>query len=227
MEATGWEAVLNLDATAGRRGGYFFFNEYGNIFLENRYTDWQNYYPYWTLRNLWILSAYVPPQTLQIEFLNKWRNREKYGDDRFAPDRYSFDYLFAITIAAQPLAWLEAANLPEEAFQTGEVIQKYRSIQHDFHTGDIFPIGEEPSGKSWCGFQSVKGNEGYILVFREDNEWNRQDIMCFFDAGETVQFTPILGNGKEFNAVVTTGKKIGFTLPSPNSYALYHYTKLI
>jgi len=73
----------------------------------------------------------------------------------------------------------------------------------------------------------VKGNEGYILVFREDNEWNRQDIMCFFDAGETVQFTPILGNGKEFNAVVTTGKKIGFTLPSPNSYALYHYTKLI
>lgn len=225
MEATGWEAVLNLDATAGRRGGYFFFNEYGNIFLENRYTDWQNYYPYWTLRNLWMLSAYVPPQTLQIEFLNKWRNREKYGDDRFAPDRYSFDYLFAITMAAQPLAWLEAANLPEEAFQTSEVIQKYKSIQHDFHTGDIFPIGEEPSGKSWCGFQSVKGNEGYILVFREDNKWDRQDIICIFDAGETIQFTPILGNGKEFNAVVTTGKKIGFTLPSPNSYALYHYTK--
>lgn len=225
MEATGWQAVLNLDATAGRRGGYFFFNEYGNIFLENRYTDWQNYYPYWTLRNLWMLSAYVPPQTLQIEFLNKWRNPEKYGNDRFAPTRYKFDYLFAITMAAQPLAWLEAANLPEEAFLTSNVIQKYRSVQHDFHTGHIFPIGEEPSGKSWCGFQSMKGNEGYILLFREDNDWDEQDIICFFEEGNSVQFTPVLGEGKGFNAVIPADKKITFTLSSRNSYVLYHYIK--
>lgn len=52
LERTGGQVVFNLDATAGRRGGYHMFNEYGNIFLENRYTDWQNYYPYWTLRNL-------------------------------------------------------------------------------------------------------------------------------------------------------------------------------
>lgn len=47
--------IFNLDVTAGRRGGYNMFNEYGNIFLENRYTDWGNYYPYQTLRNLWQL----------------------------------------------------------------------------------------------------------------------------------------------------------------------------
>ena len=226
MEATGWRVVLNLDATAGRRGGYFFFNEYGNIFLENRYTDWQNYYPYWTLRNLWMLSAYVPSQSLQIEFLNKWRNRERYGNDRFAPAHYPFDYLFAITMPAQPLAWMEAANLPEEAFLTGEIIKKYRSVQHDFHTGHIFPIGEEPSGKSWCGFQSVKENEGYILLFREDNDLDKYDLMCFFDAGDTIQFTPVLGDGKGFNAVVPVDKKITFTLSSRNSYVLYRYTRV-
>ena len=77
LERTGGQVVFNLDATAGRRGGYHMFNEYGNIFLENRYTDWQNYYPYWTLRNLWMLSKYVPAEKLQIEFLNKWRNTEK------------------------------------------------------------------------------------------------------------------------------------------------------
>lgn len=82
------KVMFNLDATASRRGGYHMFNEYGNIFLENRYTDWQNYYPYWTLRNLWMLSKYVPAEKLQIEFLNKWRNTEKYGDDPFAPHRY-------------------------------------------------------------------------------------------------------------------------------------------
>ena len=68
------KVMFNLDATASRRGGYHMFNEYGNVFLENRYTDWQNYYPYWTLRNLWMLSRYVPAEKLQIEFLNKWRN---------------------------------------------------------------------------------------------------------------------------------------------------------
>mgnify|MGYP000314395191 FL=1 len=94
-----------------------------------------------------MLSRYVAPQSLQIEFLNKWRNKEKYAGDKFAPSTYSFDYLFAITMAAQPLAWFEASNLPDEAFPTGGVIQKYKTVQHDFHTGYVFPVGDEPSGK--------------------------------------------------------------------------------
>lgn len=95
--------MLNLDVTAGRRGGYFSYSKYGNIFLENRYTDWQNYYPYWTLRNIWTISKYVPAERLQIEFLNNDRNTEKYGDDPFAPAKYDIRYLFATTMAAQPL----------------------------------------------------------------------------------------------------------------------------
>ena len=68
-QATEDAVVFNLDLTAGQRYGYHYFNEYGNIFVENRYTDWSNYYPHWTLRNLWMLSRYVPPQNLQIEFM--------------------------------------------------------------------------------------------------------------------------------------------------------------
>lgn len=45
-----------MDLTNGRRVGYHWFTEYGNIFMENRYTDWGNYYPYKTLRNIWQLS---------------------------------------------------------------------------------------------------------------------------------------------------------------------------
>lgn len=226
MEATGWKAVLNLDATAGRRGGYFFFNEYGNIFLENRYTDWGNYYPYWSLRNLWMLSRYVAPQSLQIEFLNKWRNKEKYTGDKFAPSTYSFDYLFAITMAAQPLAWFEAANLPDEAFSTGEVIKKYKTVQHDFHTGYVFPVGDEPSGKSWCGFQSVKDKKGYFLLFREFNEEESFDMDTFFEPGEQVEFTPVLGAGKAFRSMVDKDGRIRFSLSEPNSYVLYSYRVL-
>ena len=226
MKATGWKAVLNLDATAGRRGGYFFFNEYGNIFLENRYTDWGNYYPYWSLRNLWMLSRYVAPQSLQIEFLNKWRNKEKYAGDKFAPSTYSFDYLFAITMAAQPLAWFEASNLPDEAFPTGGVIQKYKTVQHDFHTGYVFPVGDEPSGKSWCGFQSVKDRKGYFLLFRESNEEESFDMDTFFEPGEQVEFTPVLGAGKAFRSIAGKDGRIRFSLSEPNSYVLYSYRVL-
>ena len=32
LEQTNYEVIFNLDATAGRRGGYHYMNEYGNIF---------------------------------------------------------------------------------------------------------------------------------------------------------------------------------------------------
>lgn len=223
MEESNWNIVLNLDATAGIRGGYNSFNQYGNVFLENRYTDWGNYYPYLTLRNLWMLSRYFQPQLFQIEFLNKWRNQEKYIGDRFAPINYSFNYLFAITLMAQPLAWMEATNLPEEAFLTGITIRSYRKIQHDLHNGNIFPIGDEPSGTSWSGFESIKANDGYLLVFREDNL--KTDILMATSliSGKKVKLNAIIGNGKSFSTVVGKNGTVQFSLPKINSFALYYF----
>lgn len=223
VEATDGEVVFNLDVTAGRRGGYHSFNEYGNIFLENRYTDWQNYYPYTTLRNLWMLSKYVPAQNLQIEFLNKWRNTAKYSDDPFAPNNYSFDYLFAITMAAQPLAWFEGTGLPEEAFALSKTIEKYKKVMADFHSGNIFPVGDEPSGKSWTGFQSVKGNKGYFLVFREANDLAKTELKTWLPAGTSIKCTAIFGQGKTFSAKVGVNGILTFELPEKNSFALYCY----
>lgn len=220
---TDYNAVFNLDVTAGRRGGYYYFNEYGNLFLENRYTDFQSYYPYTTLRNLWMLSKYVPTQNLQIEFLNKWRNPSKYEGDPFGPANYSFEYVFAITMAAQPLAWFEGTGLPEEAFSVAPVIKKYREIQFDFHSGDIFPIGDEPSGKSWCGFQSVQKNKGYFLVFREANDEQKYSIKTWLTPGTKIKCTPVLGKGAAFISKVGTEGIVSFRLDEKNSYALYKY----
>lgn len=149
MLATNNEAVFDLDVTASRRFGYHYFYEYGNLFLENRYTDFARYYPYYTLRNLWMLSKYVPAQRLQIEFLNNWRNRDKYpADDMLAPGNYSFDYLFAITMFAQPLAWFETSSLPPAAFKTAPLINTYKQYWSKIHKGQIFPVGDEPDGFS-------------------------------------------------------------------------------
>lgn len=89
---------------------------------------------------------------------------------RLPRTRYSFEYLFATTMAGQPLAWFEASNLPEEAFGIRDLMEKYKKVQYDFHQGTILPIGEEPSGRSWTGFQSLcHSKNGYLLIYREDN----------------------------------------------------------
>lgn len=223
LQKTNNQIVFNLDATAGRRAGYHTFNEYGNIFLENRYTDWQNYYPYWTLRNLWQLAKYVPAEKLQIEFLNKWRNTAKYGDDIFAPHQYSFDYLFATTMAAQPLAWFEGTGLPAEAFKSKALILNYRKIQHDFHSGTILPIGDEPSGRSWTGFQSVQGNKGYFIFYRENTPEITALVKIWLPAGTKIKCIPVLGNGKAFHTTVSKNGSIEVSLPNINDFVLYRY----
>ena len=223
LEATDNNVIFNLDATAGRRTGYHLFNEYGNIFLENRYTDWQNYYPYWTMRNLWQLAKYVPAEKLQIEFLNKWRNADKYGKDPFAPANYSFEYLFAITMAAQPLAWFEASGLPQEAFGLSKAISNYKKIQHDFHKGTILPIGEEPSGRAWTGFQSLHTDRGYLIVFRENNPNAVARVKTWLPEHIKVKCISLWGNGKTMEQVTGTDGSLEVALPAANNYVVYKY----
>lgn len=229
MASTNGQAVFNLDVTAGRRFGYHYFYEYGNLFLENRYTDFGNYYPHFTLRNLWMLARYVPPQRLQIEFLNKWRNAGRYSvDDPFSPSHYPFDYLFAITMPAQPLAWMEARNLPPEAFALSSLISAYKKQWWEWHRGQIFPIGNEPSGTSWTGFQSISDREstGYVLVFREQNKADKASMRLMNVMPGTYQFTPLMGHGKGFKQVVTTDGTIIFRLPGEMTYGFYRYQRV-
>jgi len=135
-QATHGAVIFDVDVTAGQRPGYFSLNRYGAFFLENRYTDWGNYYPYRTLRNLWMLSAYIPPQWLQVEFLNGARNADRYlPDDRFAPGRAPLSYAFATTIAAQPLAWMDCPDL-----RRGNVRSSLRLLKHIARCSLIYSV---------------------------------------------------------------------------------------
>jgi hypothetical protein len=229
QEETDGQVVVNLDATADNRTGYHYFYEYGNIFLENRYTDFGRYYPYWTLRNLWMLSKYVPPEKLQIEFLNKWRNADKYGpNDPLAPHQVPFDYVFAVTMMAQPLAWFEGSGLPAEAFeQAAPIIQAYREHQSAIHRGVILPVGDEPSGTAWTGFQSIGGaGHGYVVVYREFNESTVAKIALHDLAGKRVTLKHICGHGQDVTAQADDVGAVSFKLPEPHTFALYEYRAL-
>lgn len=226
-EATNYQAVFNLDVTAGKRFGYFSFAQYGNVFLENRYTDWVNYFPYTTLRNLWQLSKYTPPQRFQIEFLNKWRNISKYAlNDSLAPSNYNFDYLFAITMVAEPLAWFEVSSLPAKAFELSSLIKKYKEVRTSLHQGEIFPIGNEPDGFSWTGFQSINNKGGYFLIFRENNSESTQFLTTWLPSGTVIKIDPIIGNGESYLTKVDTSQKIMFNVDKRNSFVLLRYSIL-
>jgi hypothetical protein len=217
---TNGEVRFNLDVTSGRRWGYHTGTEYGNLFIENRYTDWGNYYPHWTLRNLWQLSKYVPAQLLQIEFLNISRNADKYSqEDPLRPSAIPADYTFAITMMAQPLGWFEAQKMGELTEELSPLIKKYREYQADIHRGIILPIGSEPDGTQWTGFQSIHDGYGYLAVYREFNE-QQEYKFSLHDLGDCkVKYRCLLGHGKDF---IADGSPV-INLPGKFSFALYRY----
>jgi len=224
LAETGGEVSFNLDVTARRRFGYHYLTRYGNLFLENRYTDWSNYYPHWTLRNLWMLARYVPAQRLQVEFLNVWRNADRYPpDDPLAPCHVPFEYAFSVTMMAQPLAWFECQNLPEEAFSAAVALRTYRAHQRAIHAGQIWPIGEEPSGTSWTGFQSQHGEEGYLAVYREHTARETAALRLVGAAGRAVRCERIAGQGEPLVGQAGAVGEVTFSLPAPFTYALYRY----
>ena len=163
--------ALNLDCTAQNRQGYVMWKQFGTLFVENRYTDWCNYFPHNTLKNLWMLSQFIPPRKFQFELLNNSRNDEKYGDDPLRPATYDITYEFASVMIANPLVWMEMSNLTDKQIASlQKLISVYRDIRKDFFNAEICPIGEQPDGCSYTGFQIVTGEKsGYLLLFKEND----------------------------------------------------------
>ncbi|MCT4586483.1 MAG: alpha-galactosidase [Carboxylicivirga sp.] len=228
INETEGEVFFNLDVTAGKRFGYHFLHANHNIFLENRYTDSRSYYPFRTLRNLWMLSKYVPAQCLQIEFLNKWRNQQKYGEDELAPNQMPFGYLFATTCIAQPLAWFEVSGLPAEAYEVAPLIKQYNKIRSDLHKGCILPVGEMPDGYSWTGFQSIIDDKtGYLMIYREKTGSIKGRLKTWLKPGQTVLLTKVFGEGAEEKKLsIKDGGFIDVELPGDNTFVLYTYKVL-
>jgi alpha-galactosidase len=225
---------FNLDTTNGKRQGYLYHTSVGSLFLENRYTDFKSYYPHWTLRNTWMLCPYVPASHLQIEFLNTERNAERYGQDPLSPQACGIAYSFAITLFTNPLAWMELSGLSENQLEILQpLIRIFHDIKKDISHSHVLPIGEEPSGTGWTGFQSmINQKDGYLLVFRE---WTPEPSGSFKLWGcQTVSLTLkclVQSEGQrlafpdeELRLTSSSTGEINISLNQPLSFALYRYT---
>lgn len=228
-EASRGAVAFNLDTTADPRPGYFMFQEYGNIFLENRYSlkHAPNYYPWLTLKNLWDLSPFVPSRRLQIEFLNIDKGGEFYdGKDELAPRNYSHEYVAAVTLCANPLAWFapsRAAKKTLARFRT--VIDLHKAHRNGIFSGHVFPVGQRPSGRSWTGFQShdPESGNGYLAVYREYHPEESFAFNLKFVEGRRVRLTSLSDRSPVVDAEAGGGRGIAVNLPAVNSWRLYKY----
>lgn len=225
LEETENQVFFNVDATSNARAGYHFLYEYGgNIFLENRYTTFKKYYyPYQTLRNLWMLSKYIPAERFQIEFLNKWKNQKTYlPKDKYAPINVPFDYIFATTMMAQPLAWFEGSQLPKKGKEIHKLIKQYKTVKEAIHKGIILPIGDSPNGSSWTGFQSISSDsKGFIIIYREDNYINSTEITAYLSENNSYKFTKVLGDGKV--SKISKSNNLKINIDKPYGFFMFKY----
>lgn len=196
-EGSNGEIVIDMDITAQLRPGHFGTMDAGPLFVENRYSDWHNYWPHHTLRALWQLARWIDPLRLRMEFLNNARNLDKYEGDPLAPANYRADALFATIMLSNPLGWFEISNLPEGFVrQAAPLIKLWKSVRTELFKGAIIPIGQEPDGVCWTGFASLEPGlkRGYVLLFRELNE----DASCVLKipgAGSSAKWELLAGAG--------------------------------
>jgi len=222
VEGSDGNAFVEIDITAGIRTDYFDAMQYGFLFLENRYTDYRRYYPHLTLRNLWLLSHFIDPRRMRIEFLNNERNKDKYPDDPLAPYHYSPSYLYATTIFANPLMWFEISNLSDDyKREMKHMIELCRPVRRHIAKSNVYPIGDEPDGFSLSGFISRDSEDkGFACIYRAAGNESKSEMDVPLENG-SVEFVLIAGEGHTEDAV-KHGKLI-FDIPGKYGFALFSY----
>ena len=222
-EQSGGNIQFNLDVTAEDRFGYLYEQQFGTLFVENRYSDWGNYYPHCTFRNLWDLAGVLPGRRLQMELLNVRRNREKYAGSPFAPDGYSIDYLFATVMVANPLVWAELTGFcDEDADLLGKMLSLYKPYKKELYSCRIIPIGKRPNGMSFSGYQceSADGSGGHLILFRETT---KEDTYTFALPRKVSDGSLMTVYQSAEAQIEAAGDKIKVTLPSPRSFVWLKY----
>jgi len=211
---SGGKIFFNLDMTAGQRAGYFQFLEFGNIFLENRYLfvrGNKSYHPEKTLRSLWLLAKYTRPQSLQIEvpYPEDHLARASADDPRPRPEccLYPLEYWAAVALFANPLLWFAPSTVPQKIRRVyRRMMELHRRIRDRVFAGEIYPVGEEPSGRSISGLVSTSG---FAVFFREIGSKHRS---ANFPGLKNGQWKLIAGNGILLNGKLTMENKASFAV---------------
>lgn len=177
----GDDVAVQLDVTRDLRMNYLCGHKYGSVFVENRYAKSANSFPHRVLRNMWMISRYIPTSKFQFELINPDLYKECYAEtDPFVPSLYDMDYLFATVMLSNPLFWMEMQFLSDERkAQLKDIMDVWKKHRDILANADIMPIGDKPNGRSFTGFYiSTNQEPQYLLLFREVTDNNSTVIKC-------------------------------------------------
>lgn len=211
--ATEGNAVFNLDVTAGKRIGYFYFQEYGNVFLENRYTDWGNYFPYRTLKNAHELSRFIPLEKLQLEFLNVERNKLKYSKgDPLSPISSGQKLAYLASILGQPLAWMELSALKDDHVLK-EAIREGVHLTQLVNNPTVYPIKTKGNISAFPFLIDGSKNEKYLFLYLFGNALKVSFEIPEFDSNLEMVYSSDENLTPEYTL---EGKMFSLNSPKPN-----------
>ncbi len=101
------------------------------------------------------------------------------------------------------------------------MISVHKNIWKDIYGSRAYPIGDEPCGRAFTGFQACRdGGHGYILAFREAQCHASEVLLSLADdVCVAPQLLYLLGDAK----CSTDGRNATLTIKSPASFALWRY----
>ena len=218
IHSFGSDVTVQMDVTRNLRLNYLAGRQYGTVFVENRYTRSGNFFPYGALKNLWMISKYIPASRFQFELVNPDLNTEFYGEnDPFAPVHYSMDYLFASVMLSNPLFWMEMQYLsPQRREELAPLMAVWKEHRENFAKMDVSPIGEKPLGRSMTGFLVSDRREArYLLLFREVTDRTSAILSAPVKAAKA----EILATNTDASVEILDGA-VRMELKDPRSYVL-------
>lgn len=224
------QALVDFDVTNGQRQGYLLFQEYGLVFLANRYVchNWgMIYHPEITLHNVWQFSRYLRLQNLLIECTDPGLINHDYFHQKGVepPDCYDADYWAALTLFGNPLLWLAPSRLQPETRETfSRVLALHRQHRAGIFAGDIAPVGPEPDGTSLMGFLShhQPQQSGYLILYRELQGPAEATLSMPVLADHAWRFISLSDETGDLRLDADSAA-LAVHLPRPGSFRLYRY----
>ena len=237
---TNGKVYFNLDVTAGVGRSFLHAPEFGPLFPANRYPQSpllsekrypaNGYYPPNTLRNFWHLARYIPAHLIQVEIPNIWFNPADSGTpDKIAyksrdithhPVKYGPAYCAAIALFGSPLLWLEPSRTkPALLREYGRIMNVFHEHRDRIVEGNVYPVGQEPDGRSITGFASVRNDGGYVLIFRETG---RSTVSRIQIPGTGTARLETLLSSTLVKAMLRNGC-MNIMMPDPCSFALFRW----
>lgn len=171
IEYSDHQLRVNWDVTENApRFGYYWATEAGNLWLANRKPETpKNVIPQPTLmlREVWQIARYLNLNKIELPVVNFAMVNKKASDAHL----HSSEYATALGLPGIPVFFQTTRFLTKsQREQTKQLLAVYKQHREQLFNAYVFPIGEEPNGKSIAGFQwfdPKNPNQMYLLLFKE------------------------------------------------------------